>query len=78
VGEAGVLVDPIDAGALAAALMALLDDLERRAALRAAGLTRAVLFSWERAARETLEVYAAAVRRRLTGSCTRGNGNERN
>ena len=60
VGDAGLLVDPTDTDALAAALTLLLDDPERRAALRAAGLARAALFSWERAARETLEVYKHA------------------
>jgi glycosyltransferase involved in cell wall biosynthesis len=60
VGEAGVLVDPMDADALAAALVALVGDPERRAALRTAGLARAALFSWERAARETMVVYDRA------------------
>jgi glycosyltransferase involved in cell wall biosynthesis len=63
VGEAGVLVDPTDTRALAAALMALLDDPERRATLRAAGLAQSALFSWQRAARETLAVYEDAVDR---------------
>lgn len=60
VGQAGALVDPTDTPALTAALVDLLDNPERRAALGAAGLDRAALFSWERAARETLAVYEDA------------------
>jgi glycosyltransferase involved in cell wall biosynthesis len=59
VGDAGLLVDPRDEAALAAALRALLADPARRAALRAAGLARAARFSWARVARETRAVYAA-------------------
>lgn len=44
-----------------AALTELVERPERRAALRAAGLARAATFSWDRTARETLEVYRAAV-----------------
>jgi glycosyltransferase involved in cell wall biosynthesis len=57
VGEAGIMVDPMDTDALAAALVALVEDADRRDALRAAGLMKATDFSWERAARETLTVY---------------------
>ena len=57
VGDAGVLVDPTDTQALAVALACLLGDVERRIVLSARGLARASLFSWQRAARETLAVY---------------------
>jgi glycosyltransferase involved in cell wall biosynthesis len=57
VGDVGVLVDPTDTQELAAALASLLGDAERRSELSSRGLTRASLFSWERAARETLRVY---------------------
>jgi glycosyltransferase involved in cell wall biosynthesis len=57
VGEAGVTVSPTDTVALAEALAGLLFDVERRQSLRAAGLARARLFSWERAARELIEIY---------------------
>ena len=62
VGEAALTVDPRSPAELAAALRRVLDDAELRARLRAAGLERAALFSWERTARETLEVYHEAVR----------------
>jgi glycosyltransferase involved in cell wall biosynthesis len=65
VGEAGLTVDPRDEGALAAALLLLLRDPDRRAALRAAGLARAAGFSWARTVRETRAVYESA-----GGSCS--------
>jgi alpha-1,3-rhamnosyl/mannosyltransferase len=57
VGEAGITLDPHDVDAWAAALeRVLLDDAEA-ARLREAGPRRAALFSWDRAARETWELY---------------------
>jgi glycosyltransferase involved in cell wall biosynthesis len=64
VGDAGLLVDPLDSDALAAALQRLLTDADPstplraslRAELRQRGLARAKLFSWPRCARETLAV----------------------
>ncbi len=61
VGEAAVLVDPHDAGALGAALERVLADADLRARLRAAGPRQAARFSWRRTAEETAAVY----RRRL-------------
>jgi glycosyltransferase involved in cell wall biosynthesis len=57
VGDAGVLVEPLDAAALAAALRRVLQDEALRRELRAKGLRQASRFTWERAARETLAVY---------------------
>jgi glycosyltransferase involved in cell wall biosynthesis len=57
VGQAGLLIDPFDMDALAAALSRLLLDAELRRELSAQGLIRARHFSWEHAARETLAVY---------------------
>ncbi len=57
-GEAALLVSPADVGGLAAAIERLLDDPALRARLRAEGLARARRFTWEAAARATLEVYA--------------------
>mgnify|MGYP000549758417 CR=1 FL=1 len=61
VGDAGLLVDPNDAAALAAALARLLNDAALRQDLRCRGLARAAEFSWHRAARETLAVYRQAM-----------------
>ncbi|MBD0290061.1 MAG: glycosyltransferase family 4 protein [Thermoleophilia bacterium] len=57
VGDAGLLVDPLDDRALADALAAVLADDGLYADLRARGLARAAEFSWERTARETLAAY---------------------
>lgn len=61
VGDAALMVDPLSAAALAGALRRVLDSADLRATLRAAGLARAALFTWERTARETLRVYRDAV-----------------
>jgi glycosyltransferase involved in cell wall biosynthesis len=58
--EAALLFDPHDERAIAEALGRLLDDGSLRDRLRAAGLERARLFTWERTARGTLESYAKA------------------
>ena len=57
VGDAGILVEPGDAEALAEALGAIHDLPELAAELRSKGHKRAALFSWPRAARETLAIY---------------------
>ena len=57
VGDAGLLVDPLDVDALAEAMIAVLSDEDLRASLRQKGIARAKRFSWERTARETLEAY---------------------
>jgi glycosyltransferase involved in cell wall biosynthesis len=59
VGDAGLLVDPLDEAAIADALIAILRDDTLRARLIAAGATRVAQFSWERCARETLAVIEA-------------------
>jgi glycosyltransferase involved in cell wall biosynthesis len=62
VGEAGLLVNPLDEAAIGAALVGALADRTLRARLIAAGPERAAQFSWERCARETLAVLEGAVR----------------
>jgi glycosyltransferase involved in cell wall biosynthesis len=58
VGDAGVLVPPNDPGALAAAILTLAGDPEKRHALAARARERAAAaFGIERMARETLAVY---------------------
>lgn len=57
VGDAGLLVDPFDTGALAHGLARLVDDGALRAELRERGLDRARSFDWRHTARMTLEVY---------------------
>lgn len=57
VGDAGLLVDPSDVEGWCSALRQLLEDEPRRAALAAAGRSRAQVFSWRRMAAETVQVY---------------------
>ncbi len=56
-GETGVLVDPLDVDAWSVAIIAILEDGNRRKALSEAGLRRAANFSWGRTARATLAVF---------------------
>ncbi|TAL15980.1 MAG: glycosyltransferase family 1 protein [Frankiales bacterium] len=56
-GEAGVLVPVRDAGALAAALGALLLDPERRERLAAAGRRTVRTYDWKSVTRSIVEVY---------------------
>ena len=61
VGEAGLLVEPMEVESLAAAIERLISSPDLRRDLSTRGLERAKEFSWERCARETLHVYRAAV-----------------
>ena len=61
VGDAGLLVDPFDVKALAAAIEQLIYNPDFRLQLRVKGLNRARMFDWRETARRTLEVYQAAV-----------------
>jgi glycosyltransferase involved in cell wall biosynthesis len=57
VGDAALLVDPNEWEEIAVAMHRLLSDRDLHAELRQKGLQRASIFSWKRAAVETLEVY---------------------
>jgi glycosyltransferase involved in cell wall biosynthesis len=57
VGDAGLLADPFDTGAIARALALLIEDPALRAELGARGLERASAFDWRDTARMTLQVY---------------------
>ncbi|MHA3771310.1 glycosyltransferase family 4 protein [Verrucomicrobiota bacterium sgz303538] len=68
-GEAAVLVDPYFIDEIATAMRRVYDDLQLREQLVRAGLARAAEFSWERAARETVNAYGIiATERRNTPS----------
>ncbi|MEZ4411463.1 MAG: glycosyltransferase family 1 protein [Gemmatimonadales bacterium] len=60
-GDAAVLVEPMDAVALADAIDGLLGDPARRASLTRAGIARAAPFTWDRAARQTAAAYRRAL-----------------
>lgn len=56
-GDAGILIDPLDVQGWTDAIVRIVNDEELRGRLRAAGLSRAAAFTWERTARMTLEAY---------------------
>jgi len=60
-GDAAVLVDPEDPGALAGVLGRLLADADERAQLAESGRERAAGFTWERSAELTAASYVRAV-----------------
>ena len=62
-GDAAQLLDPRDTRAWIGALEAIATGAEEAARWRARSTGRARLFSWERTARLTREVYAEAIRR---------------
>jgi glycosyltransferase involved in cell wall biosynthesis len=55
--DAALLVDPKNIAAIASAMMNVLDNPQLSMALREKGLIRAKLFSWEKCADETFDVY---------------------
>lgn len=57
VGDAALLVNPLDIEEIAVAMQRLLTDDDLHVELSEKGLQRANTFSWERAARRTLDVY---------------------
>jgi glycosyltransferase involved in cell wall biosynthesis len=59
-GEAALTVDPLDTGALAAAIARVLSDAALRESLIARGYEQIQKFSWAKAARETLSVLEKA------------------
>jgi glycosyltransferase involved in cell wall biosynthesis len=64
VGDAGLLVDPLDESALAAALERMLSDAQLRERLSLAGGARARRFSWRASAAALTGAYAQAIERR--------------
>jgi glycosyltransferase involved in cell wall biosynthesis len=63
-GDAALLVNPRDTEEIAVAMHRLLTDDDLYAELRQKGLQRAQIFSWEKAARRTLEIYRQVVEAR--------------
>jgi len=58
-GDAALLVEPTDAGAIATALLRLLQEDDLRRKLVGAGFEQARKFTWEKAAAQLLEVYTS-------------------
>lgn len=66
-GEAGLLVQPRSAEALARGIITLLDDPARRAAMGKAGRTRVLArFTWRRTAERTIDAYLEAITKHKT------------
>lgn len=62
VGDAGIIVPPGDSGALARAIVHLLDSPDDRKKYAQAGLARVnSVFSWKKAAQEVVDVYREAI-----------------
>ncbi len=59
--DAALLVDPLSTDSICNAIKTLAHDEGRRLLLREKGLKRAGEFSWEKTARETLQVYRQAI-----------------
>jgi glycosyltransferase involved in cell wall biosynthesis len=60
VGDAGLLIDPLDIGHIRRAMERVLDDAALRHRMRAAGLLRARLFCWDCVAARVRQVIAQA------------------
>jgi glycosyltransferase involved in cell wall biosynthesis len=60
-GGYALLVDPMDVSAIAKGIAEIATNAQRRAELVALGRRRAADFSWDRAAAQTLKVYAEAL-----------------
>lgn len=63
VGEAGLLADPDDIHAMAAALRRVIENSSLAATLKQKGLQRAARFEWRRFAHDNLDVYRRVLRR---------------
>ncbi len=61
-GDAALLVDPADPGAISGAIRSLLADPALRAGFAAKGLERAKRFRWETCARATRDFFAEMIR----------------
>ena len=61
VGESGILLDPDEPKRWADAIVHVMTDPVLRARLRTDGLARAAMFTWERTARITLDVYRRVI-----------------
>jgi glycosyltransferase involved in cell wall biosynthesis len=59
-GDAALLVDPLDASSIADGLSHLMTDEQSKRSFALAGKARAANFTWERTARATISAYEAA------------------
>ncbi len=64
-GDAALYFDPTDPRCLADTLTALAEDPQLRERLSQAGMERARMFSWERTAKATIDVYETVARQQV-------------
>jgi glycosyltransferase involved in cell wall biosynthesis len=57
-GDAALLIDPYDVGAIADAMQTVVDSSQLRSKMRVAGIERAELFSWEHTGKATAAILA--------------------
>ncbi len=62
VGDAGILVDPLDGDGICQAMLDLVDNGKLSHTLSEKGLERAKQFSWDRCVEETVDTYRKALR----------------
>lgn len=73
IGEGyALLVDPLDLDGIAKAIASLMSSPERRAAFAERGVRRAEDFRWDKAARQTLDVYTSVIEGRPPASSRPG------
>lgn len=60
VGQAGILVDPLDVNDIASAIKKVISNSNLRSQLRVKGFERAQLFDWQETARQTVAIYEKA------------------
>jgi glycosyltransferase involved in cell wall biosynthesis len=63
IGNAGILVDPLNISEMGEAVRRVLTDRSVSSSLREKGMARAREFTWDRAARETLRIYQEVIDR---------------
>jgi glycosyltransferase involved in cell wall biosynthesis len=71
-GNAAILVDPRNPDRIANAMQQVVGDSELRAELIGRGLERARLFSWSKAASETVDVYRVVLRLSRSSDAAQG------
>ena len=60
-GDAGVLVDPYDVASIMRGLVEMLENSARRSEFSKLAVLNATRFSWDKTAKETLEVFEEAL-----------------
>jgi alpha-1,3-rhamnosyl/mannosyltransferase len=60
-GNAALYIDPLDVDSLVHAIETLVPDTQGRQTLKAAGLARARQFTWEKTARQTMDIFQRVI-----------------